>query len=328
MEDKIILTGIKPTGIFHFGNYIGAVKSTIELSHKYKTFVFIADLHALNSVSDPLKIKEYTYNLTASFLALGLSKTAVLFRQSDIPAIPAIANFLMNVTPKSLMNRAHAYKDKIDKNLKSDTDQDTGINMGLYTYPILMAADILAYNSDYVPVGGDQKQHIEFTRDIATHFNNIYGNTFKLPEGIIKSNETIIGLDGDKMSKSHQNVLPVFDDTNSLKKKIMQIITDSKSIEDKKDPDTSTIFSLYKHFGNTQEIEDFKKMFTCGGYGYGKLKLELFEKIESFICKPREEYNKLIKDKNYLDEVLYHGAEIANKVADKTLAEVRKKMLG
>lgn len=325
---EIVLTGIKPTGIFHFGNYIGAIKPVIELSYKYKTFVFIADLHALNSVKEKDKIKEYTYNLTAAFLSLGLSKDAVLFKQSDICAIPYLTTLLLNVTPKSLMNRAHAYKDILNKNINSGTDQDTGINMGLYTYPILMTADILAYNSDYVPVGIDQKQHIEFARDIATYFNNTYGETFKLPKEIIKSSETLLGLDGEKMSKSHGNILPVFLDTNSLKKKIMQIITDSKSVEDKKDPDTSTIFSLYKHFANTQEIEDFRKKFTCGGYGYGTLKTILFEKIESFVSQPRKKYNELLLDKNYLDDVLKKGAEVANKIANKTLADVKNKMIG
>ena len=326
--EEIVLTGIKPTGIFHFGNYIGSVKPVIQLSHKYKTFVFIADLHALNSVKDKNKIKEYTYNLTAAFLSLGLSKDAVLFKQSDIYAIPYLTNLLLNITPKSLMNRAHAYKDIVNKNINSGLDEDTGINMGLYTYPVLMTADILAYNSDFVPVGIDQKQHIEFARDIAVYFNNTYGNTFKLPKEIIQTNEALPGLNGEKMSKSHGNILPVFSDTNTLKKNIMQIITDSKSVEDKKDPNSSIIFSLYKHFAENHEIQDFKKMFTDGGYGYGKLKTILFEKIESFISPARQKYNELINDKKYLDEILIKGSIEANKVANKTLADVKNKMIG
>ena len=330
MDDKIVLTGIKPTGIPHLGNYVGALKPLIELANNHKTYIFIADLHALNSIKDAKLIKQYSYEIAALMIALGLNlDNAVLFRQSDIMGVYQLSNFLMNVTPKGLMNRAHSYKAMVEKNTAANIDVDSGVNMGLYTYPILMAADILLYNSDVVPVGADQKQHVEFARDIAGYFNNTYGETFKLPEPIIgETNGIIPGLDGRKMSKSYDNTIPVFVTESELKKKIMRIITDSKTPEESKNPDESTIFQLYKHFAKSDEIEQFRQMFLKGGMGYGTAKTILFEKINSILSEPRKEYERLMANKDELDAILHNGAERAKIVAEKTITRVKKAMLG
>lgn len=330
MDDKIVLTGIKPTGMPHIGNYVGALKPLIEMSQNHKTFMFIADLHALNAMHDAKEIKQHTYEEAALLIATGLNmENTVLFRQSDINEIYQLTEFLMNVTPKGLMNRAHSYKAMIEKNTEAGIDIDSGVNMGLYTYPVLMAADILLYNSDIVPVGKDQKQHVEFARDIAGYFNNIYGETFKLPEPVIGEEIGLIpGLDGRKMSKSYDNTIPLFAPSNELKKKIMRIITDSKTPEEPKNPDESTIFLLYKQFATEAETEEFRQMFLKGGMGYGTAKTMLFEKIDSALATQRAEYDRLMANPNEIEEILQRGAEQARKVASRVVAKVKKKMLG
>ncbi len=329
-DDKIVLTGIKPTGIPHLGNYVGALKPLIELANNNKTYIFIADLHALNTIKDPKLIKQYSYEIAALMVALGLNlDNAVLFRQSDITEVYQLSNFLMNVTPKGLMNRAHSYKAIVEKNTAAGVDVDSGVNMGLYTYPVLMAADILLYGADIVPVGADQKQHVEFARDIAGYFNNIYGETFRLPEPVIgKETGLVPGLDGRKMSKSYDNTIPLFASESELKKKIMRIITDSKTPEESKNPDESTIFQLYSHFASKQEIEQFRQMFVNGGMGYGTAKTMLFDKINAVLSEPRKEYERLMANKAELDAILKDGAERAKLVAEKTIARVKKAMLG
>ena len=329
-NDKIVLTGIKPTGTPHLGNYIGALKPLVEMSNKHKTFVFIADLHALNLIRNAADIQRYSYEIAAMLIALGLNlDNAILFRQSDISGVYQLANFLMNVTPKGLMNRAHSYKAIVEKNTDAGIDIDSGVNMGLYTYPVLMSADILLYNADVVPVGADQKQHVEFARDIAGYFNNIYGNVFKLPEPIISETAGVIpGLDGRKMSKSYDNTIPIFAPENELKKKIMRIITDSKTPEESKNPDESTIFQLYKHFANATEIEKFRNMFIDGGMGYGTAKNILFDKVNSVLAGPRAEYERLMNNKSEIDKVLKDGATRAGIIAEKTISKVKKAMLG
>lgn len=329
-DDKIVLTGIKPTGVPHLGNYVGALKPLIELANNNKTYIFIADLHALNTIKDAKLIKQYSYEIAALMVALGLNlDNAVLFRQSDIDGVYKLSNFLMNVTPKGLMNRAHSYKAMIEKNTEAGIDIDSGVNMGLYTYPVLMAADILLYGADIVPVGADQKQHVEFARDIAGYFNNTYGEIFKLPEPVIgKETGLVPGLDGRKMSKSYDNTIPLFASESELKKKIMRIITDSKTPEESKKPDESTIFQLYSHFATEQEIADFRKMFLAGGMGYGTAKTILFDKVNSVLSEPRKEYERLMANKDELDAILKNGAERAKIVAEKTIARVKKAMLG
>lgn len=330
MDDKIVLTGIQPTGVPHIGNYIGALKPLIELSQNHKTFMFIADLHALNAEKDAKAIKQHTYEIAALMIAMGLNlENTVLFRQSDIDEIYKLSEFLMNVTPKGLMNRAHSYKARVEKNTEIGEDVDAGVNMGLYTYPILMAADILLYNSDIVPVGKDQKQHVEFARDIAGYFNNIYGETFKLPEPVIGETAGIIpGLDGRKMSKSYDNTIPLLCPSNELKKKVMRIITDSKTPEESKNPDESTIFQIYRFFANESEIVALRKRFLDGGMGYGEAKTILFEKMDSVLSAPRAEYERLLANKSEIDAILAEGAKRAGFVASKTIAKVKKKMLG
>lgn len=330
MSEKIILTGIKPTGTPHLGNYVGALKPLIELAKTNKTFMFIADLHALNIIRDPKLIKQHTYEIAAILMSLGLDlKNAVLFRQSDIVQVYQLSTLLMNITPKGLMNRAHSYKAAMDKNSAAGLDADAGVNMGLYTYPILMAADILLYGSDEVPVGADQKQHVEFARDIAGYFNNTYGETFKLPEPVIGAETGIIpGLDGRKMSKSYDNVIPLFASQGDLKKKIMRIITDSKLPDDAKDPDTSTIFQLYRHFATPDETAKFRDEFAAPGMGYGTAKTILYEKINSVLALARTEYERLLANTGEIDAVLADGAKRARVVAEKTYERVRHAMLG
>lgn len=330
MSDEIVLTGIKPTGMPHLGNYIGALKPLIERAKTHKTFMFIADLHALNTIHDAAQIKQHTYEIAALLIALGLDlQNAILFRQSDIDEIYQLNTMLMNITPKGLMNRAHSYKAAMDKNIAAGADVDAGVNMGLYTYPVLMSADILLYNADIVPVGADQKQHVEFARDIAGYFNNTYGETFKLPEPVIGT-ETglVVGLDGRKMSKSYDNTIALFAPATELKKKIMRIITDSKTPDEPKDPDTSTIFQLYKHFATADEIAAFADMFRAGGMGYGTAKTMLFEKINSVLAKPRAEYERLMSNTNEIDAILADGAARARDVAAQTMRRVRQAMLG
>lgn len=330
MSDKIVLTGIKPTGTPHFGNYVGALKPLVDMSQSNKTFMFIADLHALNTIHDSKLIRQHTYELAASLIAMGLNlENAVLFRQSDIVEIYQLATMLTNVTPKGLMNRAHSYKAAMDKNLAAGTDVDAGVNMGLYTYPILMAADILLYNSDIVPVGADQKQHVEFARDIAGYFNNIYGETFKLPEPVIGRDSGLIpGLDGRKMSKSYDNTIEIFAPESVLKKKIMRIITDSKTPDEPKEPSESTIFQLYQHFASESETAEFAEMFRRGGMGYGAAKTILFEKINSVLAPARAEYERLMSNPSEIDRILADGASRARVVAEKTFARVKRAMLG
>ncbi len=330
MSEKIVLTGIKPTGTPHLGNYVGALRPLVDMARINKTFMFIADLHALNTIKDPALIRQHTYEIAAALIAMGLDlKNAVLFRQSDIVQVYQLATMLMNVTPKGLMNRAHSYKAAMDRNAAAGLDTDAGVNMGLYTYPILMAADILLYNSDIVPVGADQKQHVEFARDIAGYFNHTYGDILKLPTPVIgEESGTILGLDGRKMSKSYDNTIPLFASEAELKKKIMRIITDSKLPEEPKNPEESTIFQLYKNFATDAEIAELRERFVAGGMGYGTAKTILFEKINATLGDARAEYNRLMENTAEIDAVLADGAKKARIVAADTFERVRSAMLG
>jgi len=253
----ISLTGIKPTGSVHIGNYFGMYKPAIELTQKYLGIYFMADLHALNSIQNPKELQNLIHEAACGWLALGLDpEKSIFFRQSSIPEIPELTSYLSNVTPKGLMNRAHAYKASMDRNLELNRDPDDGINMGLFNYPILMAADILMYGSDVVPVGLDQKQHIEITIDIAENFNRIYGKTFKIPAGLIdEAVASIHGTDGRKMSKSYGNVISIFAPEKEVRKSIMRIVTDSKTPEEPKDPGTCNLFQIYKFFAPKPRLE-------------------------------------------------------------------------
>ena len=325
MKD-IVITGIKPTGILHIGNYFGVIKPTLEFAQNEnnETLIFIADYHALNYIKTKQELQEYTFELACGYLACGLDPSKIIFfRQSDVPEIFELASILGNVTPKGLMNRAHAYKAITDENVANGKEKDFGVNMGLYTYPILMASDILLYGTKYVPVGLDQKQHCEIARDIAVSFNTRYGETFILPECKIEENvATVIGLDGRKMSKSYNNTIQLFSEENTLRKTINKIVTDSKLPNEPKDLD-SPLATIYKLFANEKQFEDFKQKLQ-NGIGYGDAKKELFELANSVLTPIREKYNYYKSHKQEVQQILHDGAEIARAKAKITLAKVKE----
>jgi tryptophanyl-tRNA synthetase len=323
---KISLTGIKPTGSIHIGNYFGAIKPALALTEKYFGVYFVADLHALNSNPQPKELQQLIYEVAASWIAFGLdTEKAIFFRQSDIHEIPELTTILSAVTPKGLMNRAHAYKAMLDKNAETGRDPDDGVNMGLYTYPILMAADILLYDSDVVPVGMDQRQHVEIARDIAENLNRIYGKTLKLPEGLIAEEvQSIPGTDGRKMSKSYNNTLPIFIAEEDLRKQVMRIVTDSTPPEEPKNPDVDNLFQIFRFFGTPERVEEVRQLYLHGGLGYGRLKEELYENILSTFAPARQRYIELMENKSEIDTILKNGAERARELGRPVLAKVRK----
>lgn len=306
----IALTGIKPTGRPHIGNYLGMYRPALDLMKDYQGMYFVADYHALTTMHDSQTLKDLVYEVAASWLALGLNPDeAIFFRQSDIPEIPEFAWILSCFTSKGLLNRAHAYKAALDENLALGRDPDEGINAGLFYYPVLMAADILLYGSDVVPVGLDQKQHIEITRDIAEAFNRTYGEVLKVPDGVIQEAVMKVpGIDGRKMSKSYDNTIPIFAPEKELRKRIMRIVTDSKRPEDPKDPADDNLFALLQFFANPQRLEEIRGLYLHGGAAYGELKKELAGLILDHFGKARERFDTLINDKAYLDKVLLEGA--------------------
>ena len=323
---KRILTGIKPTGYAHLGNYFGAIKPAIELSKEkdFECFYFIADYHALTTLKTKEEMDEYSYNIACTWLACGLDPNKIVFyRQSDIPEVFELNWILSNVTPKGLMNRAHAYKAIVERNDEEGQEKDFGVNMGLYNYPILMAADILLFKSNLVPVGLDQKQHIEIARDIANSFNNKYGNVFTLPEDYIQENvATLVGLDGRKMSKSYGNQIQLFTQENVLKKSINKIVTDCKLPGEPKDVDC-TVNKLYKLFASKEKAEDFEERLK-GGLAWDEAKKELFEVANEFIKPMREKFFYYQEHKDEVDKILLAGAEKARPIAKDVLSRVRK----
>ena len=327
IKKQRVLTGVKPTELPHIGNYIGAIKPAIEQSKSaIESFLFIADYHALNIIREPEALREYSYQVAAAWLALGVdTNKTVFYRQSDIPEIFEISTILSAVTPKGLMNRAHAYKAAIDKNKEQNKkDLDIGINMGLYTYPILMAADILTPKATLIPVGKDQVQHVEMTRDIAVAFNGIFGEVFVLPEFYInKETELLPGIDGRKMSKSYNNHIPLFMPSKKRRKLIMKIVTDSKVPEEPKDPDSCLVYQIYRHFADEKELQEMYFGFKNGGLGYGDAKQMLFEAIEREFSKPVEIYEELMGNKDKIDSILNNGVEKARDIAIKTLKETK-----
>jgi len=329
MTEKIVLTGIKPTGDLHIGNYVGAIRPAISLIKEPDILprYFIADYHALTTVQNREELHDRIYQIAAAWLAFGLDPEKVLFyRQSDIPEIFELSWILSCLSNKGLLNRAHAYKAKVDDNIANDRDQDNGVNMGLFNYPILMAADILMFNTDLVPVGKDQIQHIEIARDIAEHFNKTYGATFTLPEALIEEETAVIpGLDGRKMSKSYGNVIPLFAEEKQLRKTIFQIKTDSKTPEEPKNPKTSTLFEIYSAFADKTDTNSLAKRYE-EGIGYGEVKQILFDTINEQIQEPRRLYNELINDIPRLDSLLQRGVERARDYAQPFMQEIRKKI--
>ncbi|MCK0471062.1 tryptophan--tRNA ligase [Halalkalibacter sp. APA_J-10(15)] len=326
---KTVLTGIKPTGQIHLGNYIGAIKPALELAKAadYQPAYFIADYHGLTKIHDQNELKQLSYGVAATWLALGLDPSKVIFyRQSDIPEIFELTWILSCFSSKGLMNRAHAYKALVDQNNELERDNDYGVNMGTFTYPILMAADILMLQADIVPVGKDQIQHIEIARDIAEVFNHQYGQTLKLPEYKVQQHTAILpGLDGRKMSKSYHNTIPLFIHPNKLQKLINKIKTDSLPPEAPKNSTTSSLFTLYKEFATPLEVESMRESYQTG-VSWGEVKAELFHVLNRFLEEPREKYKELIASPHKLDEILLQGAENARSIATPFLKELKRKI--
>ena len=312
-----ILSGIQPSGVLHIGNYFGMMRPAIELQKEGETFYFIADYHALTSVRNPEALRENSRQVALDFLACGLDpERAALFRQSDVPQVTELAWILSTVAPMGLLERAHSYKDKLARGLAS--------TVGLFSYPVLMAADILIYDSDAVPVGKDQKQHVEITRDLAVKINETYGQVFKLPEPRINPDTQVVpGLDGQKMSKSYGNNIDIFGDEKETRKRVMSIVTDSTPVEAPKDPERSTIIQLYSLFASKDELADMRERFKKGGTGYGDFKKELFEKLWEYFSPMRKRREEILRDKSYIDKVLARGAKRANGIADQVMERVR-----
>jgi tryptophanyl-tRNA synthetase len=312
-----ILSGIQPTGLLHIGNYFGMMRPAIALQAQGEAFYFIANYHALTSVRDPQVLRENSRRVALDFLACGLDPDrAALFRQSDVPQVTELAWILSTVAPMGLLERAHSYKDKLARGMPAA--------VGLFSYPVLMAADILIYDSDVVPVGKDQKQHIEITRDLAVKINETYGEVFKLPEPRIHAaTETVPGLDGQKMSKSYGNTIDIFGEEKEMRKRVMSIVTDSSPVEASKDAAKSTIFQLYSLFASEAEQADMRARFEKGGTGYGEFKKELFEKLWSYFAPMRKRRDEILSDKSYVDDVLKRGARRANEIAETVMTRVR-----
>ena len=318
-----ILSGIQPSGVLHIGNYFGMMRPAIALQAEGEAFYFIAEYHALTSVRDPEALRENSRRVALDFLACGLDpERAALFRQSDVPQVTELAWILSTVAPMGLLERAHSYKDKLARGMAA--------TVGLFNYPVLMAADILIYDSDIVPVGKDQKQHIEMTRDLAVKMNETFGQSepderiFKLPEPRIQAaTEVVPGIDGQKMSKSYGNNVDIFGDEKETRKRIMSIVTDSTPVEAPKDPSRSTILQLYSLFASKNEIAAMRERFQKGGVGYGDFKKQLFERLWDYFAPMRKRREEILADKSHIDHVLARGAKRANEVADMVMERVR-----
>lgn len=313
-----ILSGLQPSGALHIGNYFGMMQPAVTLQVEGEALYFVADYHALTSLRDPEILQANSRRIALDFLACGLDpERATLFRHSDVPQVTELAWILSTLAPMGLLERATSYKDKLARGMSA--------NVGLFSYPILMAADILIYDSDVVPVGKDQKQHIEITRDLAVKMNETYGQIFKLPEARIKpATETVPGIDGQKMSKSYGNNIDIFGNEKEMRKCVMSIVTDSLAVDVPKDPATSTIFKLYSLVASKDEIEDMRERFVKGGTGYGDFKTQLFEKLWEYFAPMRKRREEILKDKPYIDDVLARGARRANEIANPVMDRVRK----
>ncbi|PYK15711.1 MAG: tryptophan--tRNA ligase [Verrucomicrobia bacterium] len=319
-----ILSGIQPSGVLHIGNYFGMMKPAIALQAEGEALYFIADYHALTSVRDPDALRENCRRVAVDFLACVLDpERATLFRHSDVPQVTELAWILSTVAPMGLLERAHSYKDKLARGLSA--------TVGLFSYPVLMAADILIYDSDVVPVGKDQKQHIEMTRDLAVKMNEIFGQSkgdgqiFKLPEARIQpATETVPGIDGQKMSKSYGNNIDIFGDEKEMRRRVMSIVTDSTPVEAPKDPAKSTIFKLYSLVASKNENAAMREQFLKGGTGYGDFKKQLFDKLWEYFAPMRKRREEILADKSYIDSVLKKGASRANEIAEQVMKRVRE----
>jgi tryptophanyl-tRNA synthetase len=319
-----ILSGIQPSGALHIGNYFGMMQPAVALQAEGEALYFIADYHALTSLRDPQILRENSRRVAVDFLACELDpERATLFRHSDVPQVTELAWILSTVAPMGLFERAHSYKDKLARGIAP--------TVGLFSYPILMAADILIYDSDVVPVGKDQKQHIEMTRDLAVKMNETFGQSepdgqlFKLPEARIRATtETVPGIDGQKMSKSYGNNIDIFGDEKEMRKRVMSIVTDSTPVDAPKEPATSTIFKLYSLVASKDEVGEMRERFLKGGTGYGDFKKQLFEKLWEYFGPMRKRREEILNDKSYIDDVLGRGAKRANEIADQVMERVRE----
>jgi tryptophanyl-tRNA synthetase len=313
-----ILSGIQPSGVLHIGNYFGMMRPAIALQTEGEALYFIADYHALTSLRDPEALRANIRRVALDFLACGLDpERATLFRHSDVPQVTELAWILSTVAPMGLFERAHSYKDKLARGVAA--------TVGLFNYPVLMAADILIYDSDIVPVGKDQKQHIEMTRDLAVKMNETFGQIFKLPEPRIQpATETVPGIDGQKMSKTYGNNIDIFGDEKQMRKRVMSIVTDSTPVDAPKGPASSTIFKLYSLVASKNEIAEMRERFLKGGTGYGDFKKQLFEKLWEYFAPMRQRREEILADRSYIEEVLARGANRANEIADRVMERVRK----
>ncbi|WP_417553001.1 tryptophan--tRNA ligase [Marinomonas fungiae] len=327
MGKEIVLTGITTTGTPHLGNYVGAIRPAIEASQRDNTesFFFLADYHALIKCQDPERVKQSRLEIAATWLACGLdTNKATFYRQSDIPEISELNWLLTCVTAKGLMNRAHAYKASVDENVANGQDPDYGVTMGLFCYPVLMAADILAFNANKVPVGRDQTQHIEMARDIAARFNHLFGHHFVLPEAVVAEDDSAIlkGLDGRKMSKSYNNTIPLFETEKKLKKGVNKIVTNLLEPGEPKDPNNSTVFDIYKAFATPEQTAEMRQKFA-DGIAWGEAKKELYELINGQLAEPREKYLELMANPAEIEAVLQAGAEKARARARALISDLR-----
>ena len=313
-----ILSGIQPSGTLHLGNYFGMMRPAIELQEKGEALYFIADLHALTTVHDAAALSANIRDVAVDFLACGLDpQKALLFRQSHVPAVTELSWILSTLTPMGLLERAHSYKDKLAKGIAP--------SHGLFAYPVLMAADILIYDSEVVPVGKDQKQHIEITRDLVIKFNETYGETLKLPEPSIQEQTAVVpGLDGEKMSKSYGNTIGMFEEEKAMKKKIMGLKTDSTPVEEPKSTENSTILGLYKLVASAADYAQMEADFRAGGVGYGDFKKRLFGTVWEYFAPMRQRRAEILADPGFVDGVLRESAEKANAIANGVMARVRK----
>ncbi len=328
MSKQTYLTGITTTGTPHLGNYVGAIRPAIAASKSAdnESFYFLADYHALIKSQDPAKVRQSRTEIAAAWLALGLdTNKATFYRQSDIPEIPELTWMLTCMTAKGLMNRAHAYKGVVQENIDAgSSDPDKGITMGLFSYPILMAADILMFKSTRVPVGKDQVQHLEMTRDIAQRFNHHFGDHLVIPEVVVDEDGALLaGLDGRKMSKSYNNTIPLFGTSKQLRKSIMKIKTNSQEPGEPKATENNTVFELFCAFGSNDEIAQLREDYAAG-IGWGDAKQRLYEVIEAILAEPREKYNDLMANPADIEQVLQDGAKKARAVSAPYMAQLRK----
>ena len=312
-----ILSGIQPSGALHIGNYFGAIRQYVELQKGNDAFYFVADYHALTSVRDAKKLRGYVFDVIVDLLSLGLDpETATLFVQSDVPETTELAWLLTSVTPMSWLEKCVSYKDKVQQGLSADH--------GLFAYPVLQAADILLYDADLVPVGQDQKQHLEITRDVAERFNHVYGEVFKLPKPhILQSVAVVPGLDGRKMSKSYDNTIEIFDDPKTILKKCKKIVTDSTPVEASKNPDTDNLFQLFRLFAPAYQIAEVDRRYREGGIGYGEVKTRLAEHIASRFASAREVRADWVAHPEKVEEVRANAATRARKAARSVLDRAR-----